>query len=237
MIRTVFSNLLLIKGIRIASLKEQVVGMRGLIGFALSLIASGIIAIVGIAAAFGVPADELTRDPAAVMGVRFYVGLLSNWGIMLWSAAAAMCLFTAWLLRERNSASFAWLLASGLITALLAMDDMFMLHEDVFPNVFGIHEKVVYLIYLLAGGIYILYFLPEFLKRKYLIFAAAFVFLAISVLSDSIGRWFYVPTAVEDSFKYAGIVLWLIFFMKTARDELAALLSKSQPQTSSRKRI
>jgi hypothetical protein len=98
---------------------------------------------------------------------------------------------------------------------------MFMLHEDVFPNVFGIHEKVVYLIYILAGGIYMLYFLPEFLKRKYLLFAAAVVLLGISVISDSIGRWFTVPTAVEDSFKYAAIVLWLVFFMKTARDELA----------------
>jgi hypothetical protein len=131
-------------------------------------------------------------------------------------------LFSAWLLREQKSASFAWLLASGLITLLLALDDMFMLHEDVFPNVFGIHEKVVYLIYILAGGIYMLYFLPEFLKRKYLLFAAAVVLLGISVISDSIGRWFTVPTAVEDSFKYAAIVLWLVFFMKTARDELAS---------------
>jgi hypothetical protein len=182
----------------------------------------GIAATIGIAAAYGVPVDELTRDPAAVMRIPYYIGLLSNWGIMLWSAAAAICLFSAWLLREQKSASFAWLLASGLITLLLALDDMFMLHEDVFPNVFGIHEKVVYLIYILGGGIYMLYFLPEFLKRKYLLFAAAVVLLGISVISDSIGRWFAVPTAVEDSFKYAAIVLWLVFFMKTARDELAS---------------
>jgi hypothetical protein len=165
--------------------------------FALILIAAGLIAVFGIAAAYGVSPADLTRDPAAVLAIPYYVGLLSNWGVMLCSAAAAICLFTAWTLRRRERSASTWLFASGLITLILALDDMFMLHEDVFPNVFGIHEKVVYTIYILAGGIFILYFLPEFLKRSYLIFASAILFLGISVISDSIGRWLYIPTALE----------------------------------------
>jgi hypothetical protein len=226
MIRTVWSNLFLLKDLwkdfRIASIKQQLVDIAGLLRFALMLIAVGIVAIIGISAAYGVPVEDLTRDPAAVVNIPYYVGLLSNWGVMLWSAAAAVCLFSAWVLRGKQGTATSWLLASGMITLLLAVDDMFMLHEDVFPNVFGIHEKVVYAIYGILGFFYILYFLPEILKRRFVILAAACFFLGLSVLSDSIGRWFYVPTALEDSFKYIAIVLWLVFFIKSAYDEIAS---------------
>jgi uncharacterized membrane protein len=64
--------------------------------------------------------------------------------------------------------------------------------------------------------------------RKYLIFASAILFLSISVINDSIGRWLYIPTALEDSIKYMAIVLWLVFFAKTARDELIAAMGQSR---------
>jgi hypothetical protein len=93
LIKSVLKNLTLIREIRVSSLRDQLIGLGGIIGFAVILIVVGIAATIGIAAAYGVPVDELTRDPAAVMRIPYYIGLLSNWGIMLWSAAAAICPF------------------------------------------------------------------------------------------------------------------------------------------------
>ena len=38
----------------------------------------------------------LTRDPAETLGAHIYVGLVSNLGIIYWSVAAAVALFSAW---------------------------------------------------------------------------------------------------------------------------------------------
>jgi hypothetical protein len=224
MIRMVLNNLFQLKEMHTATLKNQIQTSSGLIHLALALIAVGLFAVIGLSSAYNAPAHDLTRDPAAVMKGPYYIGLLSNWGIILWSAAAGVCLLAAWLVSERAPRVGTWLLASGLLTLLLAVDDMFMLHETVFPDVFGIHEKVVYVIYSLLGGAYLLYFLPQILRRHYLFLIVSVFFLGLMVVSDSIGRWVETPTAIEDSFKYIAIVFWLVFFTKSAHDELAALL-------------
>ena len=45
---------------------------------------------------------DLTRDPAAILDVPVYVGFLSQIGILLWAATAAICLFSAAVLWRRE---------------------------------------------------------------------------------------------------------------------------------------
>jgi hypothetical protein len=226
MIRTFIHNLFYSKVMHTAALKDQIQTSSGSIHLALAMITVGLFAVMGLSSAYNVPAHDLTRDPAAVMNGAYYMGLLSNWGIMLWSATAGICLMAALLIREHAPRVGTWLFASGLLTLLLAVDDMFMLHETVFPDVFGIHEKLIYVLYSLVGGAYLLYFLPQILRRHYLFLILSVFFLGLMAVSDSIGRWVDIPTALEDSFKYIAIVFWLVFFTKSARDELTALLRK-----------
>ena len=40
------------------------------------------------------PIWKLAKDPSEVIGFPSYIGMLSNWGVVLWVAAAAICLFS-----------------------------------------------------------------------------------------------------------------------------------------------
>lgn len=103
---------------------------------------------------------ELIRDPNSVGSFPFYVGALSNIGVLFWWSAAVVAAFTYVLLRgvkqadQRVKEARAFFLYAALFTALLALDDLFMLHEEAFPVYLGVSEMAVYAVYgLLAGGL------------------------------------------------------------------------------------
>jgi len=97
----------------------------------------------------GIPIGNLTRDPSAVMGAPFYIGILSQAGIFFWSASAAICMFSAKIISKHPDSYKLkrFLFVSGLLTMLLGLDDIFLFHESVYPYYLGIHEKVVYATY------------------------------------------------------------------------------------------
>jgi hypothetical protein len=70
--------------------------------------------------------------------------------MVLWGAAAAVCLFTVLLLwrakAPRRDQHF--ILSSGLLTALLLADDALLLHETVLPLLLGVGEASIYAVYL-----------------------------------------------------------------------------------------
>jgi hypothetical protein len=74
-----------------------------------------------------IPFGDLMRHPTAVARMEFYTGFLSQIGIFFWAAAAAICLCSAWVLRDgRDRHSLRWfLVASGLLTLVLGIDDVF----------------------------------------------------------------------------------------------------------------
>ena len=92
-----------------------------------------------------IPVGHLTADPIALADeLPVYSGFLSQVGILIWSAAASICFFCAkrlWHTRaERELKRF--LVVSGAFTLWLALDDMFLLHETVFPLI-GIPQNIV----------------------------------------------------------------------------------------------
>ena len=85
-----------------------------------------------------------TCDPALISNIHPFIGVLSNFGIMLWTATAAICLFS-WAVLRYNSGETRFsifLLCSGLITTLLSLDDLFLLHENILDK-----EKFVFSVY------------------------------------------------------------------------------------------
>ena len=93
----------------------------------------------------GIPIGKLTRDPLDLARLPFYTGFLSQIGIFLWSASAAVCFFSATVLsrHEDHQKLKQFLVVSALLTLLLGLDDAFQLHEVVLPY-FGIPQMVVY---------------------------------------------------------------------------------------------
>jgi hypothetical protein len=175
----------------------------------------------------GNPVWVLVKDPAATRSFLPYIGMLSNWGVLLWNASAVICLFSAVVLRQQKASdpAFKFLLASGIFSFWLGIDDLYMLHDQLLPIMFNISERFFYMLYFFAFAAYLVYFIPQILKYDYLLFAAAFLFFVISrrffITIPYLGKFItYV-----DMMKYFGIVFWLSFFYRTALYEVSSLKS------------
>jgi len=189
---------------------------RGLLGLYLPVI--GLILLVALTARYGhVPVSNMTRDMAAIANVHPLTGVVSNVGILLWCAAAAICLFSSSLLRKqgaRAEAGFLWW--AGLMTTGLLVDDFFMFHEYLAPVHFHLNEKLVHASYFTVTAIYLLRHRRLILETNYRLLAAALVLFAGSTLidvADGLGWW----RLAEDGCKLLGISSWFAYHAGMAR--------------------
>ena len=165
-----------------------------------------------------VPIEFLMRDPLAVSGSPYYYGLVSNLGIIVWCGSSAICLFCCLLVLRRSgwSEDVKFLLAAGVFTTLLMMDDLFMLHEVFYQYKFGIPEKVIMAIYGILAAFYILRFIKYWRTLAPLTFLTALALLSISVGTDIM---FDADESValrltEDGCKFLGICQWGAFHLR-----------------------
>jgi len=173
----------------------------------------------------------MLRDRAEWGGQPFYLGAVSQIGILTWAAGAAVALFTATAVRGDGISGDRLLLLRciGLFTLALCLDDAFQVHEVVAPRYLYIDQKAVLLLYAVSALAIGMAFRRLLLKRPLLPVAAA-VALATSVgldLSEPYWTNITIELLVEDSFKQLGIVLWTGFILQQA---LAALAERRATQ-------
>lgn len=174
--------------------------------------------IVMISIYFDIPVGNFTRDPIAVLGGHHLIGIISNIGILFWSATAAICLFASKVDLDKTEFS-TFLLFSALLTFLLLFDDLFQLHEKI-DNYLYVHEYTAYIVYFILISIYFVKFSKIILSTEYLLLFIACCFLSLSVLADMLLS--YVITQrdmkflIEDGFKLFGIVTWSVYFIRTS---------------------
>lgn len=175
--------------------------------------------VVTIRIVTGTAIPALTRDALQVLEAPPYIGIVSTIGGLIWSGTAAVCLFGAALLRRRGVApeGARFLLAGGLVTLLLLLDDVFMLHDVVLPLHVGIPEPVVYLVNTLVVLGFLAVFRTAIGQTDFLLLALAFIGLGCSVGVDIVDM--LVPFGlrglflVEDGAKLFGIVSWAGYFV------------------------
>ena len=164
----------------------------------------------------GIDDPELViRDLAQTCGYPLGVGLLSNFGYLLWMASAAICLFTALSrLGGVGGRPRQLLLAGGAFSLLLCLDDMFLLHDRyISPN-------VLYLAYALFALLILFRFRSLVLRLGGPAFVVAVVLLGGSLIIDKIQG--ALPFAyndvqlVEEGLKFLGIASWLHFWWRAA---------------------
>ena len=161
--------------------------------------------------------QRLTVDPSALAGAPPYTGLLSNFGVVIWFCTAAVLLFVAWSqppLRGR-------LLLPGLLSLVLGLDDGLMLHEELLPNLAGVHYTVMqpalYALYAALLGLSLRgirgYLLdPVLLAAIFCLGGSVAVDMLLEshllsdrnplVLDEGLAMW------LEDGLKLLGIVAW-----------------------------
>jgi hypothetical protein len=123
----------------------------------------------------------------------------------------------------RESSKF--LLSSGLFTTFIMLDDLFLLHDEVFPQM-GIPENLIYLSYALITIFFAVKTRKFVKKTEFIILSAAVGFLAFSLLLDAISRNEF-NNKLEDISKLIGISLWLIYFTRLCLRELRSIVRLS----------
>ena len=166
---------------------------------------------------------DLLRDPLAVAEMKqecckVYYGAVSNLGVMTWIGSAVVCLFAASVLATAGGrpADVSFLMAAGLFTGFLAMDDLFLVHENVLPA-FGVSEPVTYAAYALLGLAYLIASWRPISDSHYILFAVACGFLATSVMVDwQVHSDHRLRIVLEDGAKLIGISAWATFHLAAA---------------------
>jgi hypothetical protein len=184
-------------------------GLKGLSLLYLPVLALLIVAVIA-ARSLHVPVASLTRDMAALAHVHPLIGVVSNVGVLLWCATAAICLFSRNVLRQQGRHEEArCLLWAGILTSGLLLDDLFMIHEYIAPVHFHVNEKVILACHAGGFGAYLLSHRRLILADNYQLLAAAMVLFAASVLVDISDGHGWLSNLAEDGFKLLGIASWL----------------------------
>lgn len=174
----------------------------------------------------GIPMIYFTRDFAATLQAPVYVGLISNLGVLVWASAAAISLFSAMLERRRGRHPDVGrlLFFGGILCAILALDDLFLMHEVVFPLYLGIPEIGVYAGYFILVSTFFAVFSKTILRTRYTLLGIAMWFFAVSLAvdfgSDIAGVNLAAEYSLEDWAKLFGIVFFCAYFASVSFTDL-----------------
>lgn len=190
-----------------------------------------------------VPAYQLIDDPAPYVGVEWYTGLISYWGVLLWGSSAAICAFTWALLRHSYDASLQalsrFLLALAAANLWMTLDDLFMVHEQLARHLvdgYSRHagEAFIFVIYAGLSALCLWIFRATIMQTEYLLLLAAIVSLGVSVAIDigfqlemdgnnvyreavlSVSWGAPVNYIAEEILKINGAMLWFSYICGTA---------------------
>ncbi|MFI0429017.1 hypothetical protein [Mariniflexile sp. HMF6888] len=178
---------------------------------------------------FNIPFEKITGDPALTFKSHPFIGFLSNIGALIWCYTASICFFSALILFKTTDKKKAlFFMCSGIFTSILLIDDFFMFHDYIFYTFINsdIVQLIVYIAYAIFLFWYILRFLKFILSTLYIFLVLAIGFFGLSVLTDLIFKSKGLQYFIEDSFKFIGLINWMLFFSITAYN---ALLHKLQP--------
>lgn len=182
---------------------------------------AGLIVLAEISVGSGITISTFVREYKA--GAEYpFVGLLSDVGILIWTATASISLFSSMVLRKwkRNKTAADFFLYSAVLTALLMIDDFFLIHESV-----SIRDRYIFLGYL-VGLLFVLIKSREYIAvSRYELLFLSLLFFGMSLFVDmfqnriegAIGDW---RILIEDGFKFLGIVGWFAYFAKSCFETL-----------------
>ncbi|OQY29149.1 MAG: hypothetical protein B6244_04750 [Candidatus Cloacimonetes bacterium 4572_55] len=166
--------------------------------------------------------SNFTRDPAAIFKANPLFGFLSNTGVIVWTLTIGITFFSTTLLskEKKEGTHRSFLFYGGMFTALLLIDDLFMLHDRIIPYFFGVKENITLPIYALIALVYVIKFRTLILETDFLLLLIAFIFFGCSIVVDLSQEYashihIYGHHIFEDGFKFLGIVGWFGYFFRT----------------------
>jgi hypothetical protein len=157
--------------------------------------------------------------PAELIGGTF----LASASSLLWIGTTAICLFTAAMLHgaRGDRACTRFLLAAGLATLWLGLNDAVAVHRDVLP-VLGVPAALAPAACAAVGALYLLAAWRAIVANRPSLLIAAGLFLAAAINAERIAP--AAPDLAEAGLTFLAVVFWAGFHVLAAArivDELA----------------
>jgi len=188
----------------------------------------GLGALVVLCLQDSVPFEQMTYDPVAAAGMPWYVGALSNLGIVVWSAAVVTAAGGAWVAARSERPSAARFLGVGsFVGTILLLDDLFQFHADLLPATLGVTKAVALGMVLAPGVAWVLCWRADIARARWLILASSGVGSLCALAADLFGNPDRSATLlVEDGAKLLAIVAWAVYFTTTTVDIVASAIER-----------
>jgi hypothetical protein len=195
---------------------------------------------VAVALLGGLAPAEVLRDPLLAAGApveHFHLGLFSNLGVVAWTVAGSICLFTAIGETARlHPRAREFLAYAGIFSLVVMFDDLYMIHE----NLVNVPLSAVYVV---AGAFYAYRYFAVFVHLDLIILIMSIALLGSSMIIDEIvavinsyGRFSDEKNMIrgqvdemvapmnrrnllyllEDGPKFLGICAWATFHVRAA---------------------
>ena len=172
------------------------------------------VAALGLSDLAGIDSQKVLRDLAQTCSTPAGVGLLSNLGYLLWLAAAAVALFTAYGRLPGIKGKQKELLAcGGWFSLILCIDDMFLLHDRYIGPTF------LYVVYILFSVLIATRYRKQLIANKGEIFLLAVALLGTSISIDLLQPvernqpdLYMFSQLIEEGSKFLGIGTWVLFW-------------------------
>jgi len=167
----------------------------------------------------GIDFSVLVKDPVGQLHAPLYTGALSNFGVLLWAAAAAIALFSAAGGRMADGERRVFVLGLGLLTAWMALDDLYLLHERVIPRWTGVEEFYTQAFYAAFLVFWLARFRGVVRRTAYLVLLCAMGLFAFSCVVDDYAGVVIQRSLLEDGSKLIGIGTWLAYLASVCAGE------------------
>ena len=167
----------------------------------------------------GIKGQLVLRDLAQTCGTPAGVGLLSNLGYLLWLAAAAVALFTAYSGQPGVRGKQRELLAcGGWFSFILCIDDMFLLHDRYIGQTF------LYVVYMVFAALIATRYRRQLMASRGELFLLAVALLGASIGIDHFQRdlpfKYETVQLVEEGAKFLGIATWVLYWWQSSAQSL-----------------
>jgi len=205
--------------------REQLARSRPILIFVATLSALVMAAAQAMSMWLGQPIWYFTQDPATTAEMSWSLGLVSQFGVMLWSAAVAVCALAGAVLwpseEQRPWALFAF--ASAAVTLVYLLDDALLLHENVLRDHLGIPEVVTYAAYAILGLAYLVRFAWAVRRTDFLLLVGSLACGGLSMAVDLIDPYLFW---LEDGAKFLAVALWFAYYFQATSEMLRPRLPR-----------
>lgn len=174
-------------------------------------------------AIFGLGLDpfRLLVDPPTQFGQSFYIGAFSHIGVLAWWTAAACCALAAFVVRDRavSDGPVAALACGAALSALLGLDDLFLLHERALPAHVGIPQNLIFVGYGAWTAVYLWRFRSFHMRMDTGLLITALMLLATSLMMDVLHLLppeHKAGLVIEDGAKLLGATGWAMYHARAA---------------------